>query len=171
MRSFSLLFFFVVIAVASCKDKKQTDSETKEEANKPDTSRDTAQIKQTIIDFYAWYNKSYSQLQGFEIAKGTKVKDQPPYKIDWNEVDRMHEYMRTAVPFLGEEFIKNQRTFFQQADAEFAKDTESEIPWGFDYDWYTNSQEDPQYLLDEIKRANSWLITIADSTATADIRG
>ena len=45
-----------------------------------------------------------------------------------------------------------------------------EIPYYFDYDWYTNSQEDPQYLLDEINKSKNWVIMAKDNKATVDIK-
>ena len=49
-------------------------------------------------------------------------------------------------------------------------DVNDEIPYGFDYDWYTNSQEDPQYLLDEInKKENKWQINVNGNIATVKV--
>ncbi len=65
-------------------------------------------------------------------------------------MSKYQDFIRTSAPQLGEEFIKNQKHFFEQCDSAFKVDVKDEIPYGFDWDWYTNSQEDPQYLLDEM---------------------
>jgi len=49
--------------------------------------------------------------------------------------------------------------------------TEDEIPWGFDYDWYTNSQEEAQVLIDELKKAKQWAMTINGVSASVDVLG
>ena len=63
-----------------------------------------------------------------------------------------------------------KKHFFQQCDSEFKVDVEDDIPYGFDYDWYTNSQEDPQYLVDNINRAYHWIINVQGDNATIDIK-
>ena len=61
-------------------------------------------------------------------------------------------------------------TFFRQCDSAFKIDVNDEIPYGFDYDWYTNSQEDPQYLLDEMnKKKNKWEIAVNGNISTVKV--
>ena len=81
------------------------------------------------------------------------------------------QFIRSAAPQLGEEFISNQKHFFQQCDSAFKKDVEDEIPYGFDYDWYTNSQEDAQYLVDEINKNKPWSISITGDNAFVEVKG
>ena len=132
---------------------------------------DSAQIKNSILTFYNWYNKNYTKLQGFTLYTGTKTKDSPPYKINWKEAERYFVYLKTAVPNIGDEFIKNQRIFFQQCDSAFKVDVEDEIPYGFDYDWYTNSQEEPKLLIDELKKSKQWVTVVNGNDATVDVLG
>ncbi len=132
---------------------------------------DSTQIRQTIMSFYGWYTKNHARLNSFELYKGTKTNDSPPYKINWVEVNKYFSYIRSSVPWLGEEFIKNQKIFFQQCDSAFSEDEEGEIPYGFDYDWYTNSQEDVSWLVDELKKATQWVTTVNGTDANVDVLG
>lgn len=135
------------------------------------TNSDSVQIRNSIFTFYNWYNKNDAKFQAFHLYSSIKTKDAPPYKINWKEVDRYQSFLRTSVPNIGEEFIKNQRIFLQQCDSAFKVDVEDDIPYGFDYDWYTNSQEEPQLLIDELKKSKQWMMTIKGNDATVDVLG
>ena len=132
---------------------------------------DSVQIKTTILNFYNWYNKNWKKLDGFKLYSGTKVKDSPPYKINWKEAERYFSFIKLNVPQLGEEFISNERKFFKQCDSAFKAEPEDEIPYGFDYDRFTNSQEEPDWFIVELKKAKQWAMTIAGTTASVDILG
>jgi len=84
-------------------------------------------------------------------------------------VEKYQQFIKTAAPQLGDAFMSNQRSFFRQCDSAFKVDVEDDIPYGFDYDWYTNSQEDPQYLLDGINKSGKWMINIKGDDATVEI--
>ncbi len=45
------------------------------------------------------------------------------------------------------------------------------MPYNFDYDWYTNSQEEPQVLVDELKKSKQWITTVKGMDATVDVLG
>lgn len=166
---------FIVILVAAvllsaCKDKKQASGETKAPAEVTTTaSGDSAAIRKTITDFYSWYTSNYEKLMGYQLYSGIKKKDEPPYKINWQEVERYQAYIRDSVPQLGQEFLANQKKMFQQCDSAFKVDLEDELPYGFDYDWYTNSQEDPSYLLDGINASRKWMINVKGDEAAVEI--
>jgi hypothetical protein len=132
---------------------------------------DSAAIRKVVGDFYNWYNKNYAQFQGYHLYEGIKKVDAPPYRINWTEVEKYQQFIRSHVPALGEEFISNQTFFLQQCDSVFKADKEDEIPYGFDYDWYTNSQEDPQYLADEINKPTAWPVKWKDGYATVEVKG
>ncbi len=133
------------------------------------TKTDSIQIRNTITSFYEWYLNNHAKLNSFELYRGTKSNDTPPYKIDWKEAERYFAFIRSSVPQLGEEFIKNQRIFLKQCDSAFKKDLDGEVPYGFDYDWYTNSQEDASWLVDEIKKAEQWLINVNGLSANVEL--
>lgn len=134
-------------------------------------NNDSIQIRNTINGFYNWYNKNYQKLDAFKLYSDFKIKQGPPFRINWKEVERYFAFIRRNAPQLGEEFINNQRLFFRQCDSAFKTQLEDEIPYGFDYDWYTNSQEEPQWLLDEFKKAKQWAIAIHGARATVDVLG
>jgi hypothetical protein len=96
--------------------------------------KDSAEIRTVIIDFYNWYNKNDAKLQEYHLYSGIKKKDAPPYKINWDEVTKYQDFIRSSVPQLGEEFLKNQKHFFEKCDSAFKADVNDEIPYGFDYD-------------------------------------
>jgi len=110
------------------------------------------------MSFYNWYNKNWKKIDAFHIYTGIKAKDQPPYKINWKEAERYFTFIRSTVPQLGEEFINNERIFFKQCDSAFKAEPDETMPYGFDYDRFTNSQEEPQWLIEELKKAKQWAI-------------
>ena len=169
------MLFMIAVAFLACKDKKQTPEKDAAEQKTTnvvqDTSKDSAEIRSVIAGFYNWYSKNYSKLEDYHLYSSIKKKDSPPYKINWDEVEKYQNFIRRSVPQLGEEFISNQKLFFQQCDSAFKVDTEDDIPYGFDYDWYTNSQEDPQYLVNQITTDEPWIMTWAGDHAIADIQG
>lgn len=134
-------------------------------------AEDSTAIRKTITDFYDWYKDNWPKFPTTGLYKGTHSSDMPPYKIDWVAVEKYHQFIKDSVPQLGNAFIEAQKKFFEQCDAEFKKDTEGEIPYGFDYDWYTNSQEEPQYLIDEMAKAHIWQTKINGNNATVAVLG
>jgi hypothetical protein len=132
---------------------------------------DSTQIRATVLSFYNWYMKNHARLNSFELYTGIKTKDAPPYKINWKEAEKYFAYIRSSVPQLGEVFIANQRAFLKECDSAFKEDPEGDVPYGFDYDWYTNSQEDASYLVDELKKSKQWVTTVNGSTADVDVLG
>ncbi|MEO7922757.1 MAG: hypothetical protein ABIR30_03705 [Chitinophagaceae bacterium] len=175
MKYMTLLLFTVITVSTACKDKKQNQATENNTETKMETSadpvKDSAGIRTVITDFYNWYAKeiNYKKLQKFDLYSGTKKKDAPPYKINWEEVDKYQAFIRDSVPQLGEEFLKNQKILFTKADSAFKVDVNDEVPYYFDYDWYTNSQEDPQYLLDGINKSNKWVVIVKGDNATVEI--
>jgi hypothetical protein len=155
------LFIICLTGLIVISAKAQTSSST--------DNIDSLQIRNTIFDFYTWYSKYHMRLNSFELYRGIKKKDEPPYKIDWVEAEKYFAYIRSSVPQLGEAFIKNQRAFLKECDSAFKKDTEGEVPYGFDYDWYTNSQEDTPYILEELNNAEKWIVSVRGSTAIVEL--
>jgi hypothetical protein len=138
----------------------KNEAEQKTEVVVQDPAKDSAAIRTVITDFYNWYNKNYTKFEKYHLYTGIKKKDAPPYKINWDEVEKYQQFIRDSVPQLGEGFIAGQKHFFQQCDSAFKVDVNDDIPYGFDYDWYTNSQEDPQYTLELLNRDTPWNMMI-----------
>jgi hypothetical protein len=105
----------------------------------------------------------------YDHYSGIKKKDAPPYKINWDVVDRYQAFIRDSVPQLGDEFLKNQKLMFTRADSAFKVDVNDDVPYYFDYDWYTNSQEEPKYLLDGITQSKNWIISVKGDDASVEI--
>jgi len=170
-----LLFF----TFAACKDKKKdpvlpvpsATSNPSSPAADDQQSTDSVIIRTVIKDFYNWYKKNDQKLMAFQLYDGIKKTDRPPYRIDWKEVDKYHQFIRTNVPQLGEEFIMNQKQFFQECDSAFKVDKEDDIPYGFDYDWYTGGQEGPEYLVKEVNKPGQWAMKWSGDYVTVDIKG
>ena len=177
MKKFIATFLCInIIGFMACIDNKKGNEkvvvvEPTAPALSEDPVKDSVTIRKLITDFYNWYNKNYTRFQEFNLYSSINKKEMPPYKINWDQVTRYQDYIRTSVPQLGEEFISNQKRFFQQCDSAFKANVEDDMPYGFDYDWYTNSQEDPQYLVDEINKSTTWLITRSGDYATVEVKG
>ena len=175
MKKILSILFIAAMALFACREKKQIPqldiAEQKTTEVAADPAKDSTEIRTVIIDFYNWYNKNIAKFQKYNLYSSIKKKDAPPYKINWDEVEKYQAFIRNSVPQLGEEFINNQKRFFQQCDSAFKADVKDDIPYGFDYDWYTNSQDDPQYLVDQISGPQPWGIAVTDDKAIADVKG
>ena len=173
MKKILFVLFVSLIGLIACKDKKQVSAngpmDQKTEAIANDPAKDSAAIRIVITDFYNWYNKNYTKFQAYDLYGGIKKKGTPPYKINWEAVEKYQQFIRDSVPQLGEAFLADQKYFFQVCDSAFKVDKEDDIPFGFDYDWYTNSQEDPQYLVDGINKSVTWIINVKGDRATVEI--
>lgn len=172
MKQIIYALFITIIGLMGCKDKKQTTGKDVTEQNTDQVThnpaQDSADIKKVIMDFYDWYKINAEKFQKYKLYSGVGSNDDAPYKINWDEVERYHRFISTSAPHLGQEFIKKQRIFFQQCDSVY-KLNEYDSPYGFDYDWYTNSQEDAQELIDRLNEAGKWNIAVNGNDAKAEV--
>ena len=159
-----------MIVIVSCKTKNK-DAETRDKKEMTgDPAADSASIRKTVTDFYEWYDASYAKFFRYDLYSGLKKKDEPPYTINWEEVERYQQFIADSVPQLGGQFLQNQKRFLQQCDSAFKVDVADDIPYGFDYDWYTNSQEGTEYLLNAIRNAKTnWTIIVKGDTADVKV--
>lgn len=166
-------FIFTLAAVVffiACNNNNQSSSDNHTPSDVTTIAADdSTAIRNVIIDFYTWYNDNYRKMMDYQLYSGIKKQGQPPYKINWQEVERYQAFIRDSIPQLGQDFLVNQKKMFQQCDSAFKVDLEDEIPYGFDYDWYTNSQESSSYLLDGIKASGKWIISIKGNEAAVEI--
>ncbi len=167
-------FFTGMLAMmlfAACKNSRQQPQTSVSQAvqNQPASIGDSAEIRTVITSFYNWYNDHFRSFFRFNLYQGTGPDLAPPYRINWDEVKKYHQFIRDSVPQLGENFVLHQNNFFKECDSAFAADKESEIPYGFDYDWYTNSQEEPQYLVAYINQPGRWFILQLGDDAWVEI--
>lgn len=174
MKRIIFLLSISIVGLVACKDKKKetettTTVEQKTESAVADPAKDSTEIRKVITDFYNWYTKNDTKFQDYKLYSSIKKNDMPPYKINWDEVTKYQDFIRTAAPQLGEDFFSNQKKMLLQCDSAFKVDVQDEIPYGFDYDWYTNSQEDPQYTLELLNRNEPWNMKIDGDKAEVEI--
>lgn len=55
-------------------------------------------IKKTFFDFLKFYQKNEAKFNSFHLYKGTGKENNPPFKMQWKEVDRYFAYLRSSVP-------------------------------------------------------------------------
>lgn len=164
-----LLIMTLTLGLLACKEKKQDNPGPASSGSTGTVAEDSTAIRQTVTAFYEWYTSNYNKMMGYKLYSGLNKPDMPPYRINWDEVDRYQAYIRDSVPYLGADFLVSQKNMFRQCDSAFKVDTKDEIPYGFDYDWYTNSQEDPSYLLKGIQASQKWMLNVQGETAKLEI--
>lgn len=146
---FFLLFCFLLAVNGIAAQKKE--------------ASDSAQIKATVILFYKWYNLNWKKPAAFKLYKGKEKANSPPYVIDWAEAERYFAYLRKSVPYIGEGFIATEKKRLQESEEAFQKFPEDEVPAGFDYDPFTNSQEDTRIFLGELRKGSKkWRIVFPE---------
>jgi hypothetical protein len=128
---FYFLVFFIIGHIATAQLSKEQES-----------------IKKIFFDFLNYYRDNEAKFYSFKLYKGTGKEDGPPYQINWKEVEKYFSWLRKNVPYVGEEYIKNERNDFKFYDSCFKEDPEEEMPMGFDYDRWTGSQEDVSYMIE-----------------------
>jgi len=169
MKQFVLILFTATSLFACNNNKQETDPKQQPAVITAADTGDSVNIRNVILDFYTWYTGNYDKMMGYQLYRGINKMDQPPYKINWDEVKRYQAFIKDSVPQLGKDFLDNQMKMFRQCDSAFKVDLADEIPYGFDYDWYTNSQEEPSYLLTGIRSSGKWIISINGDEASVEI--
>ena len=159
-----------MMILVSCKTKNKDAENADKKEMSGDPAADSASIRKTVTDFYEWYNASYAKFFRYDLYSSLKKEDEPPYKIKWEEVVKYQQFIADSVPQLGQQFLQNQKRFLQQCDSAFKVDVADDIPYGFDYDWYTNSQEGTEYLLQDLRNPKAdWHITVNGDNAKVRI--
>jgi hypothetical protein len=171
MKALPALLLVTCLAVISCKDKEKAADNKTVTVTTTSYIQDSTEISQTIKDFYTWYSTHQQNFMKYDLYNGVKKKNEPPYQIDWAVVDKYQGYIHDSVPQLGEAFLSNQKILLQKADSAFKVDKEDDVPAYFDFDWYTNTQEDPAYMLDELNKSKRWNIVVNGDNATAEVKG
>lgn len=104
-------------------------------------------IKKTFFDFLKFYQKNEAKFQAFRLYKGTGKNDDPPFKVQWTEVNKYFAFLRKSVPYVGEAYIKAEKEHFRFSDSCFKADPEEIMPVGFDYDRWAGGQETIDYTI------------------------
>ncbi len=166
------IFATALLLITACKSKdKSNEGNQNGTTTQASPAEDSASIRKVITDFYDWYVGNESRLHTYPLYTSVNKNDAPPYQINWTAVEQYHKLLHDSVPQLGQAFLDNQKIFFKQCDSAFKADPTGEVPYGFDFDWFTNSQEESKYLLDEIKKPLNWNITRNGDEAIVDIKG
>jgi hypothetical protein len=128
------------------------------------------QIQQTFFSFLKFYQKNEAKFNSFKLYKGTGKENNPPFKMQWKEVDRYFAYLRSSVPFVGEAYIKAEKRHFLFSDSCFKADPEDEMATGFDYDRWAGGQESIEYTMKWYTSAkNKYEVIITGNTAVLKI--
>jgi len=150
-------FLFFILLSISCISKAQLTAEQ-------------SQIKKTFFDFLKFYQHNEKNFYSFKLYKGTGKENEPPYHIQWKEVDRYCAWLKTNVPYVCDEYIKNERSDFKYYDSSFKADPEDEIPMGFDYDRWAGGQEEVSYMIKWYTSSkNKYEVMMNGDTATLRI--
>ena len=88
-------------------------------------------IQQTFFNFLKFYKKNESKFNSFTLYKGKGRDNNPPYTIQWKEVEKYFVYLRKNVPYVGEAYIKAERQHFKNSEKWFKEDPAEELPAGF----------------------------------------
>lgn len=127
-------------------------------------------IKKVFFNFLAFYKKNETKFNSFKLYKGKGENNDPPYHIQWKEVERYFAYLRSNVPYVGEAYIKAERQHFKQSESSFKKYPEEELPMGFDFDRWAGGQESIQYTYKwYTSPKNKYKVIITGNTAKLKI--
>jgi hypothetical protein len=127
-------------------------------------------VKKVYVDFVKWYRNHSEILDGFNLFRGSDTNEngmQPPWIMNWKNVERYLANIRKKVPWLGEAFIANERKFLKSCERYWKKHPEEEITVGFDYDRFIGGQESPQIMTDQyiLSKKVSWKVEIKGDEA------
>jgi hypothetical protein len=128
-------------------------------------------VKKVYVDFVKWYRNNAEKLDGYELAKGSSVNEngqQPPWIMNWKNVEKYFANIRKKVPWLGETFIANERKFLKTCEKYWKEDPTEEITVGFDFDRFIGGQESPPIIIDNYILAKhvKWKVEIKGDNAT-----
>lgn len=127
-------------------------------------------IRKVFFDFLGFYKKNETKFNSFKLYKGTGEENNPPYKIQWKEVEKYFAYLRSTVPYVGEAYINAERLHFKRSDSSFKQYPEEELPAGFDYDRWAGGQESIEYTYKWYTSSkNKYRVMITGNTAVLKI--
>ena len=125
-------------------------------------------IKKTFFNFLLFYKNNEKKFNSFKLYKGKQGN--PPFKIQWGEVEKYFTYLRLSVPYVGASYINSERADFKYYDSCFKADPKEELPIGFDYDRWAGGQEDIAYTYKwYTDKNNKYIITITGDKAILKI--
>lgn len=127
-------------------------------------------IRKVFFGFLAFYKKNEAKFNSFKLYKATGKDDEPPYKLQWKEAEKYFAYLRSSVPYVGEAYINAERSHFKEAEKNFKKYPDDEIPAGFDFDRWAGGQESIEYTYKwYTSPKNKYKVIITGNTAKLKI--
>lgn len=134
---------------------------------------DSAQkaVKKVYVDFVKWYRNHSEILDGYNLFRGSDTNEngsQPPWIMNWKNVERYLANIRKRVPYLGEAFITSERKFLKACEKYWKENPQEEITVGFDFDRFIGGQESPPIIIDNYILAKhvKWKVEIKGDYAT-----
>lgn len=168
----AIIFVFAIVTAIACNNKKK-EAEVKDAtapvATTPEPGKDSADIRAVIIDFYTWYASNYKKLMSFDLYRSLKKNNAAPYELNQSEVKKYRDFVRDSITQLGAEFDKNLAIIFAKADSAFKANKKDDVPAYFDYDWYTNGQENASWFLNGLKTSSKWIINVKGDEASVEV--
>ncbi|MBS1759521.1 MAG: hypothetical protein JST23_05285 [Bacteroidetes bacterium] len=154
-----LILLMAGFLFASCGEESENEqaariAKEREAATTP--AGDSVNIRKVITDFYNWYEHNDNRLKTYPLYTASNSLGKPPFKINWDAVEKYQSLLRDSVPQLGKAFLENQKILLQSIDSGFKKNPTLDIARGFDFDWYTNSPQKPSYIALQIQKPLSW---------------
>lgn len=133
---------------------------------------DSAQlaVKKVYIDFAKWYRNHSEKIDHYELFRGSDTTEngmQPPWIMNWKNVEKYLANLRKKAPWLGAAFVANERKFLKSCERYWKKHPEEDLTVGFDFDRFVGGQESPQVIVDEIilSKKTKWLVEIKGNDA------
>lgn len=114
-------------------------------------SKEQNEIKDIFFDFLNFYEKNEEKFNGFQLYKGSGTDNRAPYHINWEGVEAYFNFLKQEVPFVGDVYIEQERKAFINVDSNFIVYQDDDIPIGFEYDRWTNAQEEPKGVIAYLK--------------------
>lgn len=154
-----LILMLTCFLFASCGEESEKErvvriAQEREAVTTP--AGDSVNIRKVVTDFYNWYAKNDNRLKTYPLYTASNKLGAPPFKINWDVVEKYQTLLRDSVPQLGKAFLENQKALLQSIDSGFKKNPTLDIARGFDFDWYTNSSQKPSYIATQIQKPLSW---------------
>lgn len=123
-------------------------------------------IKQIFFNFLKYYQQNEKKFNTYVLYKGKGNSQGPPYRVQWKEVEKYFNFLRSNVPFVGEAYIAAERKHFQFSDSCFKANPTEEMAVGFDYDRWAGGQEHISYTIGwYTSKKNTYQVNIVGNKA------
>lgn len=123
-------------------------------------------IQKVFFNFLYYYQKNEKKFNSFQLVKGTGKNFDPPFHIQWKEVERYTLFLKKNVPFVGEAYIASEKKDFLFYDSCYKNDPKEDLAVGFDFDRWGGGQESVSYLVNwQTNKKNIYKVKIVGNKA------